>query len=141
MYVMNATDVRKDFSAVLDKTVREKPQFIRRTRDYLMLLDMHFLESLLDIYCFTADRFLEDNNSVTLSLNEIDIVENGGSEAEARKKLALAILDYAEDFYKDFTYWGSAPNRKAHIPYVFKVLALGDVEKVGALITCRDGKN
>lgn len=141
MFALNSTDVRKDFSAIVDKAVREKPQFIKRTRDYMILSDIHFLELLLDAYSFTAEQFTEDDKSITLSLNELDIVENGISLEEAKQKMAQAILDYAEDFYKDFSYWGSAPNRKGHIPYVFKVLALDDVGKIGALITCRDGKN
>lgn len=141
MFALNSTDVRKDFSAIVDKAVREKPQFIKRTRDYMILSDVHFFETLLEGYSFTAERFVEDDNSITLSLNEFDIVENGVSEEEAKMKLARAILDYAEDFYKDFSYWGSAPNRKSHIPYVFKVLALDDAEKIGELIRCQDGKN
>lgn len=141
MFALNSTDVRKDFSAIVDKAVREKPQFIKRTRDYMILSDVHFFETLLEGYSFTAERFVEDDASITLSLNEFDIVENGVSEEEAKTKLAQAILDYAEDFYKDFSYWGSAPNRKSHIPYVFKVLALDDAEKIGELIACQDGKN
>lgn len=141
MFALNSTDVRKDFSAIVDKAVREKPQFIKRTRDYMILSDVHFFEALLDGYSFTAERLTEDDTSITLSLNELDLVENGASEEDAKQKMAQAILDYAEDFYKDFSYWGSAPNRKKHIPYVFKVLALDDVEKIGDLISCQDGKS
>lgn len=141
MFALNSTDVRKDFSAIVDKAVREKPQFIKRTRDFMMLSDVHFLESLLVAYQFTAERFQEDDGSITLSLNEIDLVENGETEDAAKSKLAQSILDYAEDFYKDFSYWGSAPNRTPHIPYVFKVLALDDVEKIGEMISCQDGKS
>jgi hypothetical protein len=141
MLTMNATDVRKDWSEVVDKVVREKPQFIKRTRDYLLLSDLNFMQSLLDAYHFTAQKAVEDDGSVTLSLNELDLVENGKTEAEAKENLAESILQYAENFYNDFHYWSTAPNRTAHIPYVFKALILGDAEKIGALITCQDGKN
>lgn len=102
------------------------------------LTDAHSVENLLEGYSFTAKRFVEDDTSITLSLNELDIVENGVSEEDAKKKLAQAILDYAEDFYKDYSYWSSAPNRKSHIPYVFKVLALDDTQKIIEQITCQD---
>ncbi|MEG2144060.1 MAG: hypothetical protein RRY40_01885 [Oscillospiraceae bacterium] len=141
MFALNSTDVRKDFSAVLDLAVREKPQFIKRTRDYMILSDVHFFDSLLCGYSYSAQKFCEADGSVTLSLNELDIIENGQDEAEAKKKIAQAILDYSEDFYKDFSYWGSAPNRKAHIPYVFKALAIDDAEKIGDMIICLDGKS
>ena len=42
MLTLNATDVRKEWSTVIDNTIREKPQFIRRTRDYMMLADIEF---------------------------------------------------------------------------------------------------
>ena len=141
MLVMNATEVRKEWSEVVDRVVREKPQFIKRTRDLMILSDIHFLESLLGAYHFSAKKDIEVDGSVTLSLNEIDLIENGETEAEARRKLAAAIVEYSENFYNEFHYWSSAPNRKPHIPFVFKALILGDVDKIGELIICQDGKS
>ena len=82
----------------------------------------------------------EADGSITLALNEIDLVENGINENEARAKLANAILEYAQDYYNDFAYWGSAPNRRSHIPYVFKALFIGDTRKIGENIRCLVGK-
>lgn len=140
LQTLNATDVRKDWSAVVDNTLRIKPQFFKRTRDYLFLSDLHFMEDLLSGYQYTAERFVEGDGSITLSLNEIDLVENGMDDAEVLNKLSHAILEYAEDFYADFSYWGSAPNRKAHIPYVFKALFIGDTQKIAEGIKCQAGK-
>ena len=141
MLTLNATDVRKEWSMVIDNAVREKPQFIRRTRDYMMLADIDFLMVLLESYTFSAKVFNEDDDSVTLELNEIDLVANGKDEEEAKKNMAQEIIDYAEDFYREFNYWSIAPNRKAHIPYVFKALILDDVKKIGDLILCQSGEN
>lgn len=140
LQLMNATDVRNDWSTVVDATVRVKPQFFKRTRDYLFLSSFHFMEELLAGYSFSAVRMEEEDGSVTLSLNEIDLVENGRDERDARSKLASSILEYAEDYYSDFSYWGSAPNRKSHIPYVFKALFIGDIQKIGESIRCQAGK-
>ena len=138
--IMNATDVRKEWSAIVDNTVRQKPQFFKRTRDYLVLSDLHFMEELLAAYSYSAIRMDEEDGSVTLALNEIDLVENGKDETEARMKLAAAILEYAEDFYNDFSYWSRAPNRKSHVPYVFKALFMGDIRKIEDSILCQAGK-
>ena len=140
LQVMNATDVRKEWSSVVDATVRVKPQFFKRTRDYVFLSDFRFMEDLLAGYSYSAVRMAEEHGSVTLALNEIDLVENGKDEEDARTKLASAILEYAEDYYSDFSYWGSAPNRKSHIPYVFKALFIGDIQKIGESIQCQAGK-
>ena len=141
MLTLNATDVRKEWSMVIDSVVREKPQFIRRTRDYMMLADIDFLKLLLESYTFSANKFIEDDGSVTLELNEIDLVVNAKNEEEAKLKLAQEIIDYSEEFYTEFNLWSIAPNRKAHIPYVFKALILDDINEIGELISCQNGKN
>ncbi|MBQ9210419.1 MAG: hypothetical protein IJ153_01860 [Clostridia bacterium] len=138
--IMNATDVRKEWSTVVDNTVRVKPQFFKRTRDLLFLSDLSFVEDLLSGYTYTAIRMDEEDGSVTLALNELDLAENGKDENDARLKLASSILEYSEDFYNDFSYWASAPNRKTHIPYVFKALSIRDTQKIGDSIKCQAGR-
>ena len=138
--IMNATDVRREWSTIVDNTVRQKPQFFKRTRDYLVLSDLHFMEELLAAYSYSAVRMDEKDGSITLALNEIDLVENGKDETEARVKLAASILEYADDYYNEFSYWSSAPNRRSHIPYVFKALFIGDIQKIGDSIQCQAGK-
>ena len=137
MYAINATQARKDWSAVVDTVTREKPLFIKRTRDLMVLAKLDTFEALLDAYIFHADVFVESNGSVTMSLKEIDLAENGADKNEARHKLANAILKYAEEYYEDFEYCARA-ERKGHIPYVFKALILNDANKIGDLIKCRN---
>lgn len=139
MLVMNATQVRSEWSTVVDKVIREKPQFIKRTRDYMFLSDVGLLNELLSAYNFHATVFDEENGSTTISLNEIDLVENGENEQDAVLKLAEAILEYSKDYYNDFSYWARG-DRSAHKPYVFKALILNDIEKIGGLIKCRRGE-
>lgn len=93
------------------------------------------MEELLSAYSYSAVQMEEEDGSITLALNEIDLVANGKDENEARLALASDILEYAEDFYNDFSYWSSAPNRKEHIPYVFKALFVGNVKKIGESIS------
>ena len=139
MIAMNATQVRNEWSAIVDSVIREKPCFIKRTRDYMFLSDIGILENLLSAYTFHAEILYEDDGSVTLSLDEIDLIENGTDEKNALLKLAYAILEYSEDYYKDFTYWARG-SRKLHLPYVFKSLILNDIEKIGSMIECRHGE-
>ena len=142
MFVMNATDVRKDWSSVTDSVVRNRPQFIKRTHDKMILASYALLENVLDAYKFSATKFVEDDGSVTLGLNEIDLIENADSESGAHLALSKSILEYAEDYFREFSLWSAAPNRKGHVPYILKALILDDPEKIGELITiCQDGKN
>ena len=141
MITLNATDVRNDWSTVVDTVVREKPQFIKRTRDCMLLSNIKLMETLLTAYTFTAEKFIEDDGSITLSLDQIDLVENAETESEAILLLAQAIIDYSEDYYNNYNLYSVAPNRKSHIPYVFKSLIIDDVNKIGELIQCHNGKN
>jgi len=141
MFTVNSTDVRRDWSLVIDDVVRQKPKFIKRTRDYMILSDLNLFENILDVYKFTAQKFIEDDGSVTLSLNEIDLIENAPAEAEAKILLAQAILQYAQDYYNEFQQWSVAPNRKSHIPYVLKAIIIDDVQKIGDSIQCQPGKS
>lgn len=137
----SATEVRKDWSLFFDKAVREKPVFIKRTRDNAVLSDLNFIYSLLDGYKFECTMYKEDDGTITLSAIALDIIENGNTEDEVKVNMAKSILEYAEDFYREYDLWSSAPNRKSHIPYVFKALLLDDIGKIGELIRCQVGKN
>ena len=86
------------------------------------------------------DKYIEDDGSVTLFLNEIPLVENAATEEEAIEVLANSILEYAVEFYDNFNLWASAPNKKSEIPYVFKALILDDISKIGAVIKCQAGE-
>lgn len=141
MLAMNATDVRKDWSSVVDSVVRDKPTFIKRTRDRMWLSNLDTMEDILEAYQFTAERFIEDDGSVTLALNEIDLVENAPTEKEAKLLLAQTIMEYAVEYYENYSFYNKAPNRKKHVPYVFKTLIMDDVNKIGEGIICHDGKN
>jgi electron transfer flavoprotein alpha subunit len=137
---ISATDARNNWSSVVDSVIREKPKFIKRTRDCMFLSDISVLENVLSAYTFTADRYVEDDGSITLGLVEIDLAENGKDDEEVLKKMAKAILEYAEDYYKEFNLFYSTTNRKNHMPYVIKSLLLNDLNKIGGLITCRPGE-
>ncbi len=49
-----ATTVRKDWSAVCDSVIHEKPKFIKRTRDKMWLSNLETISEFLEVYSFTA---------------------------------------------------------------------------------------
>ena len=141
MLMEKATTVRKEWSAVCDSVIHNKPKFIKRTRDKMWLSNLETMAEILEAYQFTAKKFIEEDDSVTLSLNEIDLVENGKDEQEARLNLANAILEYSMEYYNEYEMYSHSPNRKKHIPYIFKALIIDNSEKIGEIIQCQDGKN
>ena len=141
MLMEQATTVRKEWSAVCDSVIHEKPKFIKRTRDKMWFSNLETISDILQIYQFTALKYIEDDGSITLSLNEIDLVENGKDEQEARLNMGKAIFEYALDYYNEYEMYSHSPNRKKHIPYIFKALIMDDPEKIGDMLQCQDGKN
>ena len=108
-----ATDVRKDWSTICDSVIHDKPRFIKRTRDRMWFSSLDTLTEILEAYSFTAKKFIESDGSVTLSLNEIDLIENGIDEVAARLALGNAILNYSFEYYKEYSFYSHSPNRKA----------------------------
>lgn len=141
MLTLNATEVRRDWSSVFDTVIREKPQFIKRTRDYAFMASLDVLKTMLRNYMFTAEKYVEDDGSITLSLREIDLVVNDKTEKGARLLLAHDINEYAEDYYDNFQRWYASANRKPHLPYVLKVLMIDNIEEIAELIICQAGEN
>ena len=141
MLMEKATTVRKEWSAVCDSVIHNKPKFIKRTRDKMWFSNLETMSEILEAYQFTAKKFIAEDGSVTLSLNEIDLVENGKDEQEARLNLANAILEYSMEYYNEYEMYSHSPNRKKHIPYIFKALIIDNSEKIGEIIQCQDGKN
>ena len=141
MLMEQATTVRKEWSAVCDSVIHEKPKFIKRTRDKMWFSSLETISDILQIYQFTAVKYIEDDGSITLSLNEIDLVENGRDEQEARLNMGKAILEYALNYYNEYEMYSHSPNRKKHIPYIFKALIMDNPEKIGDMLQCQDGKN
>ena len=139
MLELNATNVRNEWSTVVDSVIREKPVIFKRTRDRMILSDIGFFSELLTAYNFNVRLFTEDNGTITASLDEIDLVENGATENEVKIKLAQSILEYSEEYYNEFSFW-SRGDRKAHIPYVFKALILKDTDEIGRSFVCRHGE-
>ncbi len=141
MLMEQATTVRKEWSSVCDSVVHNKPKFIKRTRDKMWFSNLETMEEILKAYKFTAERWIEEDASVTLSLNEIDLVENGENEQAARLNLGKAILEYSANYYEEYELYSHSPNRRQHIPYIFKALIMDNPEKIGEEIECQDGEN
>lgn len=141
MLTEQAIMIRKEWSSACDSVIHDKPKFIEYTRDKLWLSNLETVSEILEVYQFTAKRYKESDGSITLSLNEIDLIENGEDEEEAKINLAKSILEYSLDYYNNYDLYSHSPNRKRHIPYIFKALIIDNPKEIGDMIQCQDGRN
>ena len=138
----SSTEIRNNFSLTIDKAVHERPQFIRRTHDQVVLLSDEYLYAILEDYKIVCSVQKEKDGTIILT-NEVveDIIASGLTLDEAKSDFATQLLDYAHEYYESFDLYSRAPNRKSHIAYVMKILMLGDPALVEEILVCQDGKN
>lgn len=141
MLTLSSSEVRRDWSRVLDAVIREKPVFIKRTRDYMMLCSTDMVSQLVCGVRIVADQFNEADGSVTLSAADLDIVSNGPDLPSAKAALASDIMEYAEEYYHEFELYSRAPNRKSHLPYVIKALTARSGKELEDAVICQNGKS
>ena len=139
-YIKSASEVRKEWSSTIDTVIRERPVFIQRTRDNLVMLDLATLRLAFSHVTFDVSIFKEEDGSVTCTEDHLDLGENAGTKEACILQLVHAMRDYANDFYKEFSLWSKAPNRREHIPFVLKILASTD-EEILEDMKCHAGKN
>ena len=141
MLTVNATDVRKDWGEFIDSIVREKPKVIKRSRDYIVAMSLPMLREILNLEKMKIIVMQEDDGSFSAVIDELDLTAHAETEEQVVAILADAAIEYANDYYNEFSYWYTAPNRKKHLPYVLAILAREPQDVVKELFVCRVGKN
>lgn len=134
MQTMQATDIRKNFSAAIDKAIREKPIAFKRNRDNLLLLSNVQVLGLLKGYSFKPVYIAEEDGSVTATLEGFDLVINAVDREKAITSLAEELLEYAQEYYDHFQLYFSSNNRQQHYPYILRVLLAEDLDEIKELI-------
>jgi len=134
MQVLNASEVRKDFSRFIDQVVHERPIVFKRNRDKILSLSIEQINALLEEVKFKAELFNEEDGSVTMVLEGFDLVVNGLNQEQTFEKMAEELVDYAQDYFEQFSLYSKSPNRKKHFPYVMKVALSEDIPAIVRLI-------
>lgn len=141
MLTLSSSEVRKDWSEVMDNVVRRGPVFIKRTRDYMVLCSTETISQLVADTRFMAVSYEEEDGSFTLSAEALDIIANGPDLSAAKRALAEEIMEYAEEYYQEFELYSRTPNRKGHLPYVFKALTAKTPKELEDAIVCQNGRS
>ena len=78
--------------------------------------------------------YTEDDGSITLSMDDMDLAVNAPSKEAAIKALCRDMVEYAEEYRKEFAVYSAAPNRAAHAPLVEEILTATPQELRDALV-------
>lgn len=132
--VMNATKARSQFSEFIDSVVRDKPQFMKRNRDVILSFSEAQVEQLLSKYRFNVQVEVEEDDSFTVVMDEMDLIGAGDTKDEAIDDLAEQMVEYAQEYYQEFSLYSQSPNRADHFPYILLILTQDSIDEVKALI-------
>ena len=133
--VLNATQVRADFSRFVDTVVHEKPQVVKRNRDVFWSISHKMTEELLSAFSLAIEYEQEEDGTFVGSFIQLeDIIAYGNTFQAMLDDAARQLKEYAVDYYDDFTRYYNAPNRKAHLPFVLNVLIQEDLDGIKHLI-------
>ncbi len=121
---LNLTDARKEFSSLYDQVFNMyKPAIIKRKKsEEVMVLRVDQQKMLLANYCLKPEVINEDDSSITLALDELELYSNGSNLDEAVQGLIEDLKTYAEDYMQRSQLFLNAPNRKSHFPFILRVL-------------------
>jgi len=119
------TNARANLSSIVDALVRnEKPAIAinRKNKEEVLVLKKETQKFLLAAYRLKAEIHQELDSSYTLSLDLIDIAENGTSLEDALQSVVVELKVYAADYADRLPLFINAPNRQGHLPFVMRVL-------------------
>jgi hypothetical protein len=133
---LNLTDARKGFSSLFDEVFNTfKPTVIKRKKtEEILLLRVDLQKMLLSHFSLRPEIITEDDNSATLTLDQLDIYVNGTTLDKAINELIEDLKFYSQDYIQRSQLFLHAPNRRSHFPYVLRIMLCETNEEIRNLL-------
>lgn len=130
------TEARNQFSTLYDSVFNSfNPTIIKRKQtEQVALLRVDLLKMVLVDYKLNPEIIKEDDGSITLALDSLEMYANNLTLDLAASDLVEDLKLYAQDYMDRSQLFLQAPNRKSHFPYVLKVLLCDNDEEILALL-------
>lgn len=137
------SQARRSLTEVIDKVQRLSPVVIRprkRSEDASIILSRALMQKIMqeckDGIQLQPQFLPEEDGSMTLALEPLDLVVNAETREEAIKDMAEELIWYAKEYLdeENIALYSRAPNRKAHLPFVVRVAMCDSVDEVVGLI-------
>jgi len=130
------TEARNHFSTLYDSVFNSfNPTIVKRKQtEQVALLRVDLLKMVLVDYKLNPEIIKEDDGSITLALDSLEIYANNSTLDLAANDLIEDVKVYAQDYMDRSQLFLQAPNRKSHFPYVLKVLLCENDIEILALL-------
>lgn len=131
------TEARNSLTSVIDRVQDLFPVVIKprkQSESHTLLLNETLVRQILQNFKFRIAVYQEDDGSVTLGMDDLELYVNGDCEEHAIDQLVEDLLTYAKQYMENPSRYFSAPNRRHHFPYLLKVLLCNNHEEVKQLL-------
>lgn len=130
------TEARNQFSTLYDSVFNSfSPAIIKRKQsEQVALLRVDLLKMLLNDYKLNPEIIHEDDSSITLALDSLEMYANNSTIDLAAKDLVEDLRFYAQDYLERSQLFLNSTNRKSHFPYVLKILLCDNDEEIRTLL-------
>lgn len=132
----NLTDARKSFSTLYNEVFNTfKPTIIKRKKtEEILLLRVDLQKMLLSHFSLKPEIITEDDNSITLTIDELEIYANADTLEKAIQEIIKDLKEYAQDYVQRSQLFLHSPNRRAHFPYVLRIMLCDNDEEIRDLL-------
>ncbi len=86
-------------------------------------------------------KYLENDGSTTLSLQDFDIVVNEDNFENAIKSIINELKEYVEDYMNESEYWCRDKERKQEVDFLYKLFKKFNDDEIRDIIRCQNGEN
>lgn len=130
------TEARNQFSTLYDSVFNSfNPAIVKRKQtEQVAMLRVDLLKMVLEDYNLNPEIIHEDDSSITLALDTLEIYTNNSTLDIAIKDLIEEIKIYAQDYLDRSQLFLHAPNRRHHFPYVLRILLCDNDEEIRKLL-------
>jgi len=133
---LNITKARQNLSSLYDQVYNTyEPKIIKRKQtEEILLLRVDLQKMLLSNFKLKPEVINEDDGSVTLALDQLEIYVNSNSLKDAINELIVDLKHYARDYMNRSQLFLNAPNRRSHFPYILRILLCDSDEELRGLL-------
>ena len=131
------TEARNQFTTLYDSVFNSfNPAIVKRKQtEQVAMLRVDLLKMVLEDYKLNPEVIQEDDGSITLALDSLELYSNNSTLDLATKDLIEDLKIYAQDYLDRSQLFFHSPNRKPHFPYVLKILLCDNDEEIRKLLS------
>lgn len=130
------TNARRSLTDMFDGVWhRYLPAIVRRKQtEEVLLVRRDLQQDILAAYDFNPEVLSEEDGSVTLAVDALELVVNAPNHEAAVNEMVQEMKLYATDYKERSQLFLNAPNRRKHFPYILRIWLCENDDEIKSLL-------